>query len=225
MSIADPVRLRRPKPWREGAYAEAVVAPVGSLTLRDGTGWSAPLDVPRWSAHPDAADEAVARRCSGWVLDIGCGPGRIVEAVGRRGHRVLGIDVCPTAVISTVCRGGSAVSRSVFEPLPDEGRWDTALLMDGNIGIGGNPYRLLRRIRETVQERGLLIVETFREDVDERRRVRIHSGSRAAGPVFPWATVGSPALERHARASGWIPTERWSSGVGGRYFVALRARR
>jgi len=39
------------------------------------------------------------------------------------------------------------VRRSVFDALPAEGRWHTALLADGNVGIGGDPIRLLSRLR------------------------------------------------------------------------------
>ncbi|MFD9359660.1 hypothetical protein [Streptomyces sp. NPDC060031] len=97
------------------------------------------------------------------------------------------------------------MSRSVFDPLPDEGRWGTALLIDGNIGIGGAPRRLPQRVREVVAPEGLLLVETTPGDVDERRRVRIHSGHRPVSTVFPWAVA-----------------ERWTSARG-RHFVALRA--
>ncbi|MFF4894839.1 methyltransferase domain-containing protein [Streptomyces sp. NPDC001068] len=160
----------------------------------------------------------------GRVLDIGCGAGRLVEAVILRGHKALGIDVCPTAVVATVCRGGAARSGSVFDPLPEEGRWDTALLIDGNIGIGGDARLLLRRVRELVHDQGLLIVETSPAEVDERRRVRIHIGQRPASPVFPWAVVGTHALIRHARLSGWTAAERWTTTSAERHFVALRAR-
>lgn len=224
MNTGATMRTSCPEPWQRGPYADALCAAEGGLTLRDAEGWCLPLDVGRWCAKADAVDRGVVDRCTGRVLDIGCGAGRLVEEVSRRGHRVLGIDVCPTAVISTVCRGGRAVSRSVFEPLPDEGRWDTALLVDGNIGIGGDPHRLLERIRRVVRERGLLIVEAAPTDVDERRRVRIHTGQTAASPLFAWATVGTRALVRHSRTVGWTPVEQWSSPSGERYFVALRAR-
>ncbi|MEU5535043.1 hypothetical protein [Streptomyces sp. NPDC020362] len=112
----------------------------------------------------------------------------------------------------------------MFDPLPEEGRWDTALLMDGNIGIGGEPRLLLRRSRDLVHDQGLLIVETARADVDERRRVRIHVGQRAASPVFSWAVVGAHALIRYAQLSGWTATEEWTTNSAERHFVALRAR-
>lgn len=145
-------------------------------------------------------------------------------ALTLRGHEALGIGVCPSAVVATVCRGGAARSRSVFDPLPEEGRWDTALLIDGNIGIGGDPRQLLRRIRDLVRDRGLLIVETSLADVDERRRVRIHVGQQAASPVFSWAIVGAHALIRHAGLSGWAAAEQWVITSAQRHFVALRAR-
>ncbi|MBT2481391.1 methyltransferase domain-containing protein [Streptomyces sp. ISL-94] len=191
--------------------------------MRDAEGWCLSLDLKRWCARADAGDRAVLRRCRGRVLDIGCGAGRLVEALTRQGHSVLGIDVCPSAVSATVSRGGAALRRSVFDPLPDEGGWGTVLLIDGNIGIGGDPRRLLLRIRDLVHGQGLLLVETAPGDVDERRRVRIHAGHRPVGAAFPWAAVGTAALDRHARASGWTATECWSSAMG-RHFVALRAR-
>ena len=52
----------------------------------------------------------------------------------------------PEAVAQTPDRGVAAIRRNVFDALPGEGRWRTALLADGNIGIGGDPAALLRRL-------------------------------------------------------------------------------
>ncbi|MFI5867980.1 class I SAM-dependent methyltransferase [Streptomyces sp. NPDC051546] len=212
-----------PEPWSSVSYAGVIHSPGGDATLRDGEGWSFPLDVRRWSGLADTVDEAVLERCTGRVLDVGCGAGRLVEALARRGHTVLGVDVSPAAVISTVCRGGHARSGSVFGPVPEEGSWDTALLIDGNIGIGGDPLHLLRRLHDLVRPGGRLMVEASPLDVDERRRVRIHVGRHSVSPVFAWATVGTRALIRHGRLSGWSPFEQWTSLSGERHFVALRA--
>ncbi|MFB0633482.1 methyltransferase domain-containing protein [Streptomyces sp. AB3(2024)] len=214
----------RPEPWNGRPYAQAMDSREGDLSLRDGEGWLLPLEVMRWTGLPDVGDETVLARCEGGVLDIGCGAGRLVEALARRGSEVLGIDVCTSAVISTVCRGGPARSGSVFDPLPAEGGWGTALLIDGNIGIGGDPGLLLRRIGDLVRDGGLLIVEVSATEVDERRRVRLYAGQRAVSPVFSWAAVGPSALERLARESGWSATERWTGPRDERHFVALRAR-
>ncbi len=159
----------------------------------------------------------------GAVLDVGCGPGRLVAALAARGWRALGVDVSEAAVAHTVRLGGQALRRSVFQPLPGEGRWDTALLIDGNVGIGGNPHALLRRVSQLLAADGLLIAETVPVDVDERVQVHVADGRGASGSAFPWARLGTPALLRHARRAGWRPDGQWTAD--GRSFLALRNRR
>lgn len=124
------------------------------------------------------------------------------------------------AVARTVRLGGAALQRSVFDSLPGEGRWGTALLLDGNIGIGGDPGALLSRAAELTASGGLLIAETSPLDMDERVEVRVDDGQGAAGSLFPWARVGTRALLRYARPLGWLPIAQWSEG--GRSFVSLR---
>ncbi|WP_069173860.1 class I SAM-dependent methyltransferase [Streptomyces griseus] len=209
--------------WTGDPYADALRNGRGPLFLRRTDGRLLPLDVERWCAGADAADLSALRRCEGPVIDIGCGPGRLVAALAARGHRALGIDVSQAAVEHTQRSGGSALRRSVFEPLPGEGRWGTALLIDGNIGIGGDPRALLRRTAALLAPGGLLVVETAPQDVDERVRVQLDDGRGPAPGHFPWARVGAPALLRYARASGWRPAGRWEAD--GRPFVALRRAR
>lgn len=210
--------------WCAGPYADALRAGRGPLFLRRTDGWLLPLDVERWCAAPDPADLSALRHCTGPVLDIGCGPGRLVAALAALGRRALGIDVSEAAVRHTVGLGGTALRRSVFETLPGEGRWGTALLMDGNIGIGGDPAALLARVAELLAPRGLLIAETAPVDVDERVCVHLDDGRGQSDPdeVFPWARIGTPALLGHSRAAGWQVADQWSTG--GRRFVALRRR-
>ncbi|MFD7013570.1 methyltransferase domain-containing protein, partial [Streptomyces sp. NPDC059928] len=128
-----------PAAWHADPYTDALRSGRGPLFLRRPDGWLLPLDVERWCAEPDLADRTVLRRCRGAVLDIGCGPGRLVAALAAEGVAALGVDVSPEAVRRTRALGGSALCRSVFDQLPGEGRWDTALLLDGNVGIGGGP--------------------------------------------------------------------------------------
>ncbi|MEU0254097.1 methyltransferase domain-containing protein [Streptomyces sp. NPDC006184] len=204
------------------SYTAALRSGRGPLFLRREDGWLLPLEVERWCARPDAADLDVLDRCEGSVLDVGCGPGRLVAELAARGRAALGIDVSEAAVGHALRLGGQALRRSVFEPLPGEGRWGTVLLMDGNVGIGGDPRILLDRVAGLLRPGGLLIAETAPVDVDERAHVRVVDapGTRAADAPFPWARVGTPALLRHAR--GWERAGRWSAG--GRSFAALRSR-
>ncbi|MBL1103880.1 methyltransferase domain-containing protein [Streptomyces sp. 5-8] len=204
-------------------YATALRTGRGPLFLRRSDGWLLPLEVERWCARADAVDRAVLDRCEGAVLDVGCGPGRLVAELAGRGRTVLGIDVNEAAVDHTGRLGGQALRRSVFEPLPGEGRWGTVLLMDGNVGIGGDPRALLDRVNRLLCPGGLLIAETVAVDVDERSEVQVVDGAegRTGGGAFPWARLGTPALLRYAARAGWGADGQWTGG--GRRFVALRS--
>lgn len=215
-----------PAPWAASdPYAAALRTGRGPLFLRRTDGWLLPLDVERWCARADPVDLEVLDRCEGAVLDVGCGPGRLVAELAARGRTVLGIDVSEAAVARTLRVGGQSLRRSVFDPLPGEGRWDTVLLMDGNVGIGGDPRALLARVAALLAPGGLLIAEAAEADVDERAQVQVVdvTDDRTAGSPFPWARIGTPALVRHAGAAGWRAVAQWTSG--GRRFVALRAGR
>nr|WP_245883550.1 methyltransferase domain-containing protein [Streptomyces hyaluromycini] len=220
-------------PWINDPYAHALRTGRGPLFLRrlshpdrpDGFGEEhvLPLDVERWCAPPDAADTSVLRRCTGSVLDVGCGPGRMVAALAASGVPALGVDLSGDAVKRTRRSGGAAVQRSAFDRLPGEGRWGTVLLMDGNIGIGGDPVALLRRLGELIAPGGLLLAEAAPLDVDERLTVRVEDSHGHHGRPFPWARLGTAALLNAADSAGWILTGRWTAD--GRPFVELRRRR
>ncbi len=222
LTAHQPTARRQPPAWvDDDPYTRALRSGRGPLFLRRPDGWLLPLEVERWCAAPDAADLTVLRRCQGPVLDIGCGPGRLVAALAGTRQRVLGVDVSPAAVARTRRAGGSVLRRSVFEPLPAEGRWLTALLLDGNIGIGGDPAALLARVRELVAPGGLLLVEAAAEEVDERLSVRIEDGRGRHGRYFPWARLGPAALRAAAVGCGWTVAEEWQAD--GRRFTELRA--
>ncbi|NEE61828.1 class I SAM-dependent methyltransferase, partial [Streptomyces sp. SID8455] len=105
----------RTAPWGTDPYANALRNGHGPLFLRRSDGWLLPLEVERWCSDAGSADLSALHRCEGPVLDIGCGPGRLVAELSALGHRALGIDVSEAAVARTRRIGGSALLRSVFD--------------------------------------------------------------------------------------------------------------
>jgi glycosyltransferase A (GT-A) superfamily protein (DUF2064 family) len=178
-------------------------------------------EIDRWQAPADEVDKLALSRCEGPVLDIGCGPGRIVTALAERGIPALGVDISAEAVLLTTNRGAPALRRPVQEPLPGEGRWGSVLLMDGNIGIGGAPALLLRRCAELVRPDGLVLVEVDPDDsLDDTAPIILHTdGGRRSKPL-PWARVGARAVLRYALAADLLATEDWRTPH--RAFLAFR---
>ncbi|WP_420369888.1 class I SAM-dependent methyltransferase [Curtobacterium sp. L1-20] len=178
------------------------------------------LDVGRWSAAADRVDRSLLDGADGPVIDIGCGPGRMLVAAQALGIPALGVDVSAEAVAIARRSGGTAVQGSVFDAIPDEGHWDTALVIDGNIGIGGDPTALLTRCREIVRDGGRVIVETHVDRAADRTftaRVIDADGHQSAG--FPWAEVGVDALLDHAERAGLTARQSWTAS--GRTFCEL----
>ena len=187
--------------------------------LRTADGGVIPLLVDRWRSAPPLEEDAVLARAVGPVLDVGCGPGRHTQALAERGTVALGIDTSPSAVDAARRRGCAVLHRSVFDPLPREGRWRSAFLIDGNIGIGGDSPRLLRRLRQVLAGDGRVLVEVEppgRPNVVTL--VRVEHGHRC-GPWFPWARVGIDGIDSIARVAGLRTT--WTYAQEGRWFVQL----
>ncbi len=198
-------------------YATALTGVNAEIEYADGTRTA--LETARWF-EPIPGDEAMLTRCCGLTLDIGSGPGRLTAELGRRGVPALGVDITPQAVRLTRRAGGVALLGDVFGDLPWSGRWSSALLADGNIGIGGHPYTLLRRVRELLRPGGEAVVEVEGPATVSRvDRIRLHRSGRA-GDWFGWAVVSVDDIARMARAGGFTVVEHWHEH--GRWFAALR---
>lgn len=156
----------------------------------------------RWWAPPDATERALLARLADPVLDVGCGPGRIVAALAGDGRPALGVDPSPGAVDAATRRRAPALRRSVFGPLPGEGRWGSVLLLDGNVGIGGDPRALLRRCAALVRPGGRVVAEVAAPGTPSGPViVRLELGARA-GAWFPWARLAADAVRPVAAAAG-----------------------
>jgi len=161
-----------------------------------------PLPVATWAADADPSDEMLLDHCRGATLDVGCGPGRMSLQLARRGHPALGIDVTEAAVDAARTRGAMAMVRDVFGPLPAEGRWDTVLLADGNIGIGGEPTDLLARGRDLLSRGGRVVVDVAAPGIGVRRRWLRLETPDGLSTAFRWAFVGADAIGFLAGTAG-----------------------
>jgi hypothetical protein len=190
-----------------------------AVHLRSDDGTLLPLPAHRWMGSADPVELRLLADTSGPVLDVGCGPGRHLVALRELGVFALGIDISPSFLAIARARGVNVLERSVFSGVPGRGRWRSVLLLDGNIGIGGNPRMLLTRLAELVCDGAVLLVETEPEDrhhTVQRVRAEAHDGH---GPWFRWTTVGPRRLERAAQATGWATRLRLEAAD--RCFVQL----
>jgi SAM-dependent methyltransferase len=204
----------------EDGLRAAVRGRAAGWRVRYADGTSRPLALADWTADRRPGDGTLLARCAGPTVDVGCGPGRLTAALASAGVPALGVDIAPHAVALTRARGGNALHRDVFGPLPGAGRWSHALLADGNIGIGGDPAALLRRCAALVRPHGTVLCETDGPGTPLRRvRIRIEPPRGARSGWFRWAHLGPEALAAVAAPVGLRPTAWWWSA--GRWFTEL----
>jgi SAM-dependent methyltransferase len=192
-----------------------------TLVLRGDDGRTLPLDPSRWHAEASPCERELLAELRGPVLDVGCGPGRLVVGLARQGTVALGVDAAPGAVALARRRGAAVLERSVFDALPGQGRWRTVLLIDGNIGIGGDPVRLLRRCRALAAPGGTIVAEVEPPGVrSSRHHARLEHGPRHS-PWFPWAVIGADAISDVAQAAELAVWRLHHANPEGRWFAQL----
>lgn len=190
-------------------YAIALADTSRPLLARGSTGAVRPVGITRWLGPAGAVDDRVLERVRGPVLDIGCGPGRHVHSLARRGVLAVGVDASPTAVSLARRRGAVALQASIFDHLPGAGRWRTALLLDGNIGIGGSPALLLARVASLLAPGGEVLAELAPPGQGiHGHDLRLEHG-HVSSTWFAWATVAVDAVGEPATAAGLTVLESW----------------
>lgn len=173
--------------------------------VRHDDGSVSSLPVHNWLGGCDehvGFDRTMVGLCDGPTIDLGCGPGRLVADLTKLGIPALGVDQSAIAVAMTRQRGAAAMRRDVFEPLPGAGRWSTVLLADGNVGIGGDPLRVLRVAAGLLGAAGQCVIEVDAVTKGVQSSwVRLES-AMAVGPWFRWASVGVEGLRGIAGTAG-----------------------
>ena len=210
----------------DGPAFDAALA-ASDATLLDSDGGQAVLPVRRWSEPADADDAWLLDRCTGPTVDLGCGPGRLLAALARRGVQALGVDHSPVAQEQCRARGVVMLRRDVFARVPGEGRWSHVLLADGNIGIGGDPLRLLERAAGLLAAAGRCSWRPIprprgtggarsgcapRGGRDRRSPGRGWARTRCAGSQRRWASPWSPNGPVRGPSPRCAGEVRWSRG-------------
>ena len=177
------------------------------------------LDIARYCDEPGRAERRFLKVLRGPILDVGCGPGRAASFLRDRGVAALGLDISAGLVDLARRNGALCVHQSVFDPVPFEGRWGEVLLLDGNIGIGGDPAKMIERLRHLVRPAGRAFIEVASSGPTRQLVVREHRSGRTGEP-FSWAVVSMDGLDDLVADSGWTcqhvhtirdrqPGERW----------------
>jgi SAM-dependent methyltransferase len=197
-------------------------AAASDVRVIDHRGEEWPLALARYLGQVDSDEELLLDRAVGPVLDVGCGPARHALALARRGVVAVGVDISPLAVQLARSRGATVIEGSIFDRVPGAGSWGSALLLDGNIGIGGAPAQLLARIGDLLAPDGVILVEVEAPGVPTQTIQACLQSGDARSRWFPWARLSIDGLGAIARAAGCTVLEQWQTQ--GRWFAALSAR-
>jgi hypothetical protein len=142
-----------------------------------------------------------------------------VVALIRRGISAFGIELTPAAARLARQQGAPLMEGSVFDDVPRTGEWLTALLLDGNIGIGGDPVGLLQRVGDLIAPDGRVLVELGPPGCDPaRQHVRLEVED-TSGPWFPWTSVAADRIDLPAAEAGLGVRDLWQGA--GRWFAEL----
>lgn len=102
-------------------------------------GYISAQDAARYVRPPSewpAFERRALDKVGGRILDIRCGAGRVALPLQDRGESVVGLDISPGAIEAARRRGvRHLVEGAMHEHAAQRPRYDTFLLLDGNLGL------------------------------------------------------------------------------------------
>jgi SAM-dependent methyltransferase len=148
-----------------------------------------------------------------WVLDAGCGTGRVAIELDRRGHRVAGVDIDPSMLEAARAKAPDLdwVQGDLTDPELDFGRAFDVVVMAGNVLIfvpAGTEGRVIANAARWLVPGGRLI----------------------SGYSLRRGGLGPSEHDALAAGAGLVLEDRWSTwdrrpfGPGGDYAVAVHRR-
>jgi hypothetical protein len=117
--------------------------------------------------------------------------------------------VCPEAIALALDGGALALQGSVFDRVPGAGDWRGILLLDGSIGIGGDPIALRRRVAALLHPAGDVWVELDPPGTPCAPVAARLEGPTGVSTAFSWPRLTPRALEAAARRAGLNIAETW----------------
>lgn len=178
-------------------------------------------DFKRWLPQERRAMRGVRGR----VLDVGCGAGRWLLELEKRGHEVVGIDTSPLAMKVCKERGAHDVRlQSITQVSRELGEFETILMMGNNFGLFGNERRakwLLQRFQSLTSESGRIVAASSNPiETDNPIHLAYHRRNRKLGRMpgqvrirvrysihrsdwFDYLLVSQQDVEKLLRETGW----------------------
>lgn len=224
---------RRAKHLLDDAWGAAVAdlyrgGPDGRAVLERDDGFIEPVLLGLLLAPPaewPSFERAALRYARGRVLDVGCGAGRHVLEMQRRGLEVVAVDTSPLTLTVARARGVRDVRLlGIGDVSPELGRFDTVVMLGHNLGLLeglARGRRHLRRLASVTTDRARIIATTRDPYVTDRpEHRRYHARNRARGRLggqirmrvrygtladawFDYLFVSRRELDTLLRGTGW----------------------
>lgn len=170
-----------------------------------------------------SGERHVVGKAEGAILDLGAGAGRHSLYLQGLGHEVSAVDSSPGAVAVCRSRGIRDVRLADLRRLAGRRRWDTLLMMCGNLGLAGDrepTRRLLTRLAAMTTPGGLLIGDSVDPLSDDPQvRLRLHYGPLTS-PWWQQINIPPSEIEGLLDDTGWRLEDRIGDVEG--YAVVLR---